>query len=177
MRKARDTLCRQLALLLFTPRESQPRTPTILLERLGEEGLSVGLRTLLRHLENLSGLLALQRDTQETPYRWSVARNGPANLAAMDTSKALALFLASIHLKRFLSLIGLIHLNPQFYRGRSYYMGNVSGCPSACPRADRPRVSLAGAWPVRKIRIHAPSSWVGEIQNRVNEMRTLYGAV
>lgn len=133
MRQARDMLFGQLALLLM-PRELQRCAPASLLGKQGDEGLSGSMRTPQGGLENPSHFLAIQCDFQDKSNRWSVAREG-LNRPVMDISKVLALFLASIQLKTFLSQIVMDHLCPQFNWDPQlprHHHGRLLGYVSAC---------------------------------------------
>jgi len=120
MYQAKDTLLRQLALLRLIPREPQRIASTTLLEKLSERGFSVTLRSLQRDLNKLSGPFSLQCDDSATPYRWSFSRAALLDLAAMDTSTALALYLAEGHLMALLPQSVLDQLGPQFRKARNY---------------------------------------------------------
>ncbi|GGK02529.1 helix-turn-helix transcriptional regulator [Pseudomonas matsuisoli] len=123
MPQAKDTLLRLVSLLKLIPRYPHRIASTTLQEKLREEGFHVDLRSIQRDLNKLAGPFMLLCDEREVPYRWSFDRNAPLDLSAMDTSTALALYLAESHLKTILPAAVLDQLAPQFRKARHYLDG------------------------------------------------------
>lgn len=121
MTDPRETAIRYLTTLSLIPMEPAKIATTTLLEKLKERGFSVTSRSLQRDLKDkLSAHFPLQCDEAEKPYRWSFVKDSHFNLPALDTARALALFLAEEQLRDLLPQSVTDQLNPQFEAARQY---------------------------------------------------------
>lgn len=121
MNDPRETAVRYLTTLSLIPMEpGKIATPT-LLEKLKERGFNVTPRSLQRDLKDkLSASFPLQCDESERPYRWSFVKDSYFNLPALDTARALALYLAEEQLQGLLPQSVTDQLSPQFFAAKQY---------------------------------------------------------
>lgn len=110
-----DTAIRYITMLCMVPREPRSITTSELSNRLEGEGFNVGVRSIQRDLEKLSGAFPLQSDESVRPYRWFFGRDAMVNIIpAMDLSAALTFELAKAYLGPVLPQRALAHLQPHF---------------------------------------------------------------
>ena len=119
MSKMNDTLYRQITLLKLIPRYPRKITTPDLVKKINESGFNVTQRTLQRDLSGrLSILFPLICDDSEKPYRWSFRPEIQLDLPSMDTTTALAFYLAEQQLVGQLPQTVVEHLQPQFDNAR-----------------------------------------------------------
>lgn len=119
MKKATDTILRQLAMLRMIPRATRSIGTRELKDKLEEKGYQVDVRTIQRDLDKLSGVLPLSEDTDGRAKRWFWLEDAAVmDIPGMDASMALAFRLAEEHLTLLLPQATLKHLEPHFRNAR-----------------------------------------------------------
>lgn len=121
MKDLRETTIRYLTTLSLIPAQPGKIATTTLREKLAERGFDISLRSLQRDLKDkLSAHFPLVCDDSQTPYRWSFLKGSFYDLPALDTSTALAYYLAEEQLRSLLPASVAEQLSPQFNAARQF---------------------------------------------------------
>jgi len=132
-----ETILRQLAMLRRVPRAPRAVTTAVLVEKLGEEGFTVSIRSVQRDLEMLSALFPLGCDDRVKPYGWSWEKHALQELPGMDTATALTFTLAARFLGPLMPRSSLRYLEPHFQRAEAILTEMRSGGFAAWPAKVR----------------------------------------
>ena len=110
-----DTLRRQWQTLRLIPRHPRQITATDLHQKLTDEGISVGKRTIERDLQSLAYIFPIASDERSKPFGWSWQKDATSfDLPGLTNSQAITLLLAREHLQSLLPLSALKQLKDFF---------------------------------------------------------------
>lgn len=119
MSVSKDLLLRVLNMLQLIPREPRRISTSTLHAKMLEDGFDVDMRTIQRDLNVLYLPLGINRFKEEKPYRWSFMKNATYGLVAMESSDALALYMAEGHLRSVLPKTVMDGLQRMFDQARN----------------------------------------------------------
>jgi predicted DNA-binding transcriptional regulator YafY len=115
-----EAIFRQLAMLRVIPRFPARRNVQQIVEALMAEGFAVGIRTVQRDLNALSGAFAITNDTEGRTQWWYYPDHARAlDIPGMSPGEALVFYLAEMHLSAVLPASQLEQLRHYFDRARS----------------------------------------------------------
>jgi len=110
-----DTLRRQWQTLRLIPRHPRRITATDLHQKLTDEGISVGKRTIERDLQSLAYIFPITSDERSKPFGWSWQKDAASfDLPGLTNSQAITLLLAREHLSTLLPVSALTQLHGFF---------------------------------------------------------------